>query len=328
LEYAHGRGVIHRDIKPANLLLDLTATVKILDMGLARFSDAANVGNQAELTGTGMIMGTVDYMSPEQAVSTKTADARSDIYSLGISLFFLLTGKPAYPGDSLMGRMLAHREQPIPVLSQRRSDVSPSLDAVFAKMVAKTADQRYQTMTEVISDLEACRSGGSVIVMTAAAPITGTDSSTEWSDFVQTLDSGEGAVQAAAIPAVTATSPQSHPQPASETLSSSAGQDTLGQKTKPRSSPQKSAVREKQKLLIGGTVVGMLLLGLLIWAFSGGETPKENGSNSAAKSKSSDGPPLAVAPLDTRQAKSHQQAWAKHLGVPVDKKVDLPGGAR
>lgn len=227
-----------------------------------------------------------------------------------------------------MGRMLAHREQPIPVLSQRRSDVSPSLDAVFAKMVAKTADQRYQTMAEVILDLEACRSGGSVTVMTAAAPVTGTDSSTGWSDFLQTLDSDKGAAQAAAIPAVTATSPQSHPQPASETLSSSLGQDTLGERTKPTQSPQKVAARQSQKLVIGGVVAGMLLLGLLIWAFSGGEKTNKNGSNAAAKSKSSDGPPLAVAPLDTRQAKSHQQAWAKHLGVPVEKKVELPGGGK
>lgn len=157
LEFAHQRGVIHRDIKPANMLLDAEENVKILDMGLARFeSDAAN---EAELTSTGQVMGTVDYMAPEQALSTKQADHRSDIYSLGISLWFLLTGRAAYGGDSLMARMLAHREQPIPSLLTTRNDAPKQLDAVFAKMIAKNAKDRYQSMGEVVAALEACRPG-------------------------------------------------------------------------------------------------------------------------------------------------------------------------
>jgi serine/threonine protein kinase len=159
LEFAHSQGVVHRDIKPANLLLDVKGKVKILDMGLARIEGEST--GQAELTSTGAVMGTVDYMAPEQALSTKHADARSEIYSQGVSLWYLLTGKCAYDGDSLMAKLLAHRDAPIPSLMTVNSEVSPSLDAVFRKMVAKQAADRYQTATEVIRDLEACQQGSS-----------------------------------------------------------------------------------------------------------------------------------------------------------------------
>src|SRR5439155_1195920 len=132
LDYAHRHGVIHRDIKPSNLLLDRDGTVKVLDMGLARLEHEAFA--ETDLTNSGMMMGTIDYMSPEQALNTKHADARSDIYSLGCTLHFLLTARQLYGGQTAMSKLLAHRESPIPSLRDQRSDVSEAIESIFRKM--------------------------------------------------------------------------------------------------------------------------------------------------------------------------------------------------
>lgn len=152
LQYAHEQGVIHRDIKPGNLLMSRDGAVKILDLGLARIDD--HLTDRTQLTNTGQVMGTIDFMSPEQALDTHVVDARSDIYSLGMTLWYLLVGHPAYESNSLMGRMLAHREQPIPSLHSIRSDACPQLDHVFRRMVAKDPKDRFQNMTQVLTAME------------------------------------------------------------------------------------------------------------------------------------------------------------------------------
>lgn len=154
LEFAHKKKVVHRDIKPSNLLLDQDGTVKILDMGLARIESEGSFVTRTELTETGTMMGTVDYVAPEQAVDSKKADSRADIYSLGCTLFYLLTGRATYSGQSMMAKLLAHRDSPIPWLTEYRDDIPDDLDEVFQKMIAKLPENRYQTMTEVIEDLE------------------------------------------------------------------------------------------------------------------------------------------------------------------------------
>jgi serine/threonine protein kinase len=163
LEEAHRRGIIHRDIKPANLLLDRSGTVKILDLGLARVSQGHDVltadSSQTDLTTSGAIVGTVDYMSPEQAFDPRLADPRSDIYSLGCTFHYLLTGKAPYGGQSFMERLLGHRERPIPSLRKVRDDVPEPVDAVFRRLLAKSPEARPQTMTDVIEDLQACGKG-------------------------------------------------------------------------------------------------------------------------------------------------------------------------
>lgn len=156
LEYAHCEGIIHRDIKPANIILDKKGTIKILDMGLARIDSSDDDNTRTGLTSTGMVMGTIDYMAPEQALDSKHADTRSDIYSLGCMLHYLLTGKVIYNGDTVLKKIFAHRDSTAPSLSATDAEIPFSLDAVFQKMVAKEPDDRQQSMTQVINELTAC----------------------------------------------------------------------------------------------------------------------------------------------------------------------------
>lgn len=165
LEYAHQQRVVHRDIKPANLLLDGEGNVKILDMGLARLEPSADSPPDKDhqdvgLTRSGVILGTIDYMSPEQAENTRRADARSDIYSLGCTLFCLLTGKPPYPAENTLAKLMAHRTRPVPSLRTTRSEVSADLDAIVQRMLAKRPEDRYQTMSELLIDLRTGKPSG------------------------------------------------------------------------------------------------------------------------------------------------------------------------
>jgi hypothetical protein len=150
LQHAHERGIIHRDIKPANLLLDTSGTVKILDMGLARF-----VGREDGLTqqlGSAVFLGTVDYMAPEQAVPGTLVDSRADIYSLGATLYALITSTPPFQG-STTHKLVAHQMCDAVPAHQVRRDVPEGLSAVLARMMAKSPAERYATVAEVIAAL-------------------------------------------------------------------------------------------------------------------------------------------------------------------------------
>jgi serine/threonine protein kinase/formylglycine-generating enzyme required for sulfatase activity len=157
LGYAHSHGVYHRNVKPSNLLVDQQGVVKVVGLGMAHVEASDLVSENSlggELTAQGQVMGTYDFMAPEQAVDASSIDARADIYSLGCTLHALLTGRAPYPGKSPMQQVMAHRTHPIPSLRTLRADVPEALDAVFQKMMAKRAEERQQTMAEVIEELD------------------------------------------------------------------------------------------------------------------------------------------------------------------------------
>ena len=153
LEYAHRQGIVHRDIKPANLLRDVSGCVKVVDLGLARLAEWEGAKG-LELTQMGTVTGTVDYMSPEQAETPLLVDLRSDIYSLGCTLFYLLTGGPVFTKSSLVARIMAHRNDPPPKLNYVRNEVPQGLDAIFQKMVAKSPEDRFSSMEAVVEALD------------------------------------------------------------------------------------------------------------------------------------------------------------------------------
>jgi len=168
LEFAHSQGIIHRDVKPANLLVDRKGVVKLLDLGLARLEGA--VLQTMSLTGAGSMMGTVDYMSPEQAASTRSADARSDIYSLGCTLYYLLTARAVYDGESSVAKLVAHEEAPIPSLQLERSECPAELEYLFRRMVAKRPEDRPRSMKAVITEMERCVRGLNAPTLPRALP--------------------------------------------------------------------------------------------------------------------------------------------------------------
>lgn len=163
LEYAHQQGVIHRDIKPANILVDRNGTAKILEMGLAKLQQVDKKKSTAEMsvtlndtaisTQTSSLLGAFDFMSPEQAINSRYVDFASDIYSLGATLFFLITGRPMYEHDNISDRILDHRSGPIPSLCGFSRTIPLQVDWIFHKMVAKTRAQRYKSMSIALRDL-------------------------------------------------------------------------------------------------------------------------------------------------------------------------------
>jgi eukaryotic-like serine/threonine-protein kinase len=152
LQHAHEAGLVHRDIKPANLLVDRTGVVKVLDLGLARFFHDKTVSVTQKYDGNA-VLGTADYLAPEQAVDSHNVDIRCDIYSLGITFYFLLAGHSPFEEGSVAEKLIWHQvRQPKPI-RELRPDVPEGLAEILRKMIAKEPSARYQTPAELAEAL-------------------------------------------------------------------------------------------------------------------------------------------------------------------------------
>lgn len=313
LGHAHGCGIVHRDVKPANLLLSSQGVVKVLDMGLARFDDLAfsaerPIATDAGLTQTGNFMGTVDFMSPEQAIDSKRADARSDVYSLGCTLYYLLTAQRMYHGATLFQTALFHRESPIPSLRAVRPDVPAKLDEAYRLLVAKRPEDRPQSMAAAAERLRQSRSTQPVEVgLQTVGPWEGVSEDSSLRSFLRHLPQDTSQTFAASV------RPSELPRVAS-------GGTLLARAESHSASP-------KRNLLIGLTMAAAAaaVVALAVWYRPA--TPAEDvGIGPAppvvmAKPKPfatpAKAPPQpADVPFDSTRAVVHLDNWTRHLGVP------------
>jgi serine/threonine-protein kinase len=151
LDHAWQREVIHRDIKPSNILVLGDGRAKLVDMGLARFQQVES--SAEDLTASGVTLGTFDYISPEQARDPRNTDVRSDLYSLGCTMFYMLSGQPPFPDGTVLQKLLSHSSDQPPDIHELRPDIGDEVAVIVDRLLAKSPEDRFQTPSELIGQL-------------------------------------------------------------------------------------------------------------------------------------------------------------------------------
>ncbi|WP_115728300.1 Stk1 family PASTA domain-containing Ser/Thr kinase [Actinomyces culturomici] len=233
LEYSHSQQLVHRDIKPGNIMLTGDGKVKVMDFGIAR----ALTDSQATMTQTNAVVGTAQYLSPEQARGEQV-DARSDLYSTGVVLFELLTGRPPFTGDSAVAVAYQHVQQLAPTPSSITPDVPEALDRVVMKALAKDREDRYSSAGSMLADLMRATRGGRVNAPSAAV----------WADTVPMAAAG---APTQTLPAAPGYAPVST---ATSTIAPVA--------------PQEEPKKKRTGLIVSLVLVALLLVGAAWWGLT------------------------------------------------------------
>jgi serine/threonine protein kinase len=254
LQHAHEQGLVHRDIKPANLMLTTKGVVKVLDLGLARLATTAESSDPTDpVTHEGAVMGTPDYMAPEQATDSHAVDIRADLYSLGCTLHYLLTGKPPFPGGTLTDKLMRHQMHSPPRVETLRTDVPSGLAAIVARLLAKQPTERYEMPAQLALALEPfCGNQRPVAIPVGetVAYVPGEQASENTNTDVRT----EGGLKPVAVPVATLAEKKTWWQ---EGLN-------RGRRLAATAWPPLARACRRRPWLVAGTFAALLLLGLLV----------------------------------------------------------------
>ncbi len=263
LQHAFEQGTVHRDVKPHNLMVTPKGQVKILDFGLARLRSGGR-----GLTEMGSFMGTPEYVSPEQAADARTADTRADLYSLGCTLYFLLTGRPPFPEDTAVKVILAQIEKEAPPVQTLRPEVPEALSAVVARLLAKDPAQRYQQPVELARALVPFIKQGSkreaVSLSSLALPVSerGTALGINTSKVLPAREN-----PAREVPARSATAKGKPAAPHADLLTAAAPLTTHKRVRPAQAAP--AAAWYRRPLVLASVGGAVLALGLGIWLLAG-----------------------------------------------------------
>ena len=255
LQYSHANHLVHRDIKPGNIMLTSDGKVKVMDFGIAR----ALTDSQATMTQTNAVVGTAQYLSPEQARG-ETVDARSDLYSTGVVLFELLTGRPPFKGDSAVAVAYQHVEQIPPTPSSILSDIPDSLDRVVLKALAKNREDRYPSAAAMLADLQRVARGLDV----------GAPPADSWATEVLPATGVASARTAATTPmaAVPSHAPAAAMAATSTSLPAVATDDSANEAAKAR--------KRRTAIIVTVVLIALLLIGGSVWALTRGAAAPES----------------------------------------------------
>ncbi|HET6884152.1 MAG TPA: SUMF1/EgtB/PvdO family nonheme iron enzyme [Pirellulales bacterium] len=345
LAHAHRFGLVHRDIKPSNLILTSAGQTKILDLGLALLNSAQPSG---ELTGACQVMGTADYMAPEQAADSHAVDIRADIYSLGCTLYKLLTGEPPFTGPqykTALSKLMAHQQTVPPAVYQVRGGVPAALSNLVGRTLAKSPSERHAMPEDLAAALKPfCKASNLAALYARAAgqpvPAPAKQDSETASSAASALQQTDGGQQP--LPPATA--------PASPSIAADSARSANDRRS--RFPTRKLAAASMAIVLLGGALPAIkdgfrsstrsdVPINRSVADAKSGDTDTPPGDAGAdnppsktegpePRTKSgipatagwhgwpADAPAPAIAPFDDKQARKHQQEWADYLKLPLE----------
>jgi serine/threonine protein kinase len=262
LNYAHERGIIHRDVKPPNIMLDVLGHAILMDFGIVK------ILGETSHTATGAVVGTARYMAPE-VIRGEVADGRSDIYSMGVTLYEMLGGRPPFVADSAVTLMMMHLNDPVPNVRNFRPEIPDSLISILDKALQKDRDLRYRTAAEMADDLRRALTAPAVVPPPVPTMLTPEDQRPEASKVTITRQASEVALAAQAVRAQEPPAAPQQEEPAAWKVSTTPSMPMMSPVIAEVPPPPMTAAAPPSRRMTWW-IAGIALIGALICCVAGG----------------------------------------------------------